>query len=531
MLMKNAAGREIPDYIEGYGQVDPYKGAYVKLSRKEERIGAKAVRSVHRGEKKLVTSVDEMLDKLDLHDGMTVSFHHHLRNGDYVTNLVMLALAKRGIKEIHLAPSGLFSCHDPIAPLIEDGTISQISLSTIGPGAIARAISEGKLKKPAVFRSHGGRPYAIETGRLHIDVAFIAAPSCDAYGNMNGCNGSSACGCLSFSYADACYADCVVAITDHLVPYPCCPAEIPETFVDYVLTVDQIGDPAGIASGAMQVTKDEKKLAVAQRCVDFLNQAGCIRQDMSFQTGVGGISLAVASKLRERMIEKGIQGSFGAGGITGYYIEMLEQGILRALWDVQCFDTTAIANISKDPRHMVMSAAQYASPASKSCVVDHLDVMILGALEVDTDFHLNVITGSNGVILSAAGGNPDTAAGSKVSVVVSSLMKKGYTCLIKKAVTTVTTPGETVDAVVTDYGIAINPRRTDLIEKIAGTNLPIVSINDLQKKGEELGDANRQPHLTSKIVAVVEYRDGTVLDVVHQVMPDETNHMMLKGEM
>ncbi|MBQ1383964.1 MAG: citrate lyase subunit alpha, partial [Firmicutes bacterium] len=160
----------------------------------------------------------------------------------------------------------------------------------------------------------------------------------------------------------------------------------------------------------------------------------------------------------------------------------------------------------------------YGSPENKGCVANSLDAMILGAFEVDTDYNINVITGSNGIIMSAAGGNPDTAAGAGISIVASMLMKKGPTCFIKKAVTTVTTPGETVDAVVTDYGIAINPLRTDLLEALKDSGLPLVTIEELQKKGEELGDVYTAPNLGDKIVGVVEYRDGTVIDVVRQVL-------------
>jgi len=516
--MINAAGRDIPEYIEGYGKTVPYQGAFAMSGRPTAIVQASRPKSAVRGESKLCASIDEVLDKLDLHDGMTFSFHHHLRNGDYVTNMVMLAIAKRGIKDIHLAATGLFACHDPLVPLIEDGTITRISLSTIGQGGIAKAISAGKLKTPCVFYSHGGRACAVENGRLHVDVAFIAAPTADPQGNMNGCTGKSACGCLSYNHADAEHADRVVAITDNLVPYPCCPAEVTENFVDYVVAVDSIGDPAGIVSGATQITTNPDRLAVADLCAELLDKAGYIKDGMNFQTGAGGISLAVAAKIRDRFLAKGIRGGFGSGGITSYFVDMLHEGLLRALWDVQCFDQPSIDSVANDPAHMVMSGSHYGSPENKGCVANSLDAMILGAFEVDTDYNINVITGSNGIIMSAAGGNPDTAAGAGISIVASMLMKKGPTCFIKKAVTTVTTPGETVDAVVTDYGIAINPLRTDLLEALKDSGLPLVTIEELQKKGEELGDVYTAPNLGDKIVGVVEYRDGTVIDVVRQVL-------------
>ena len=38
---------------------------------------------------------------LGIKDGMTLSFHHHLRNGDYVQNMVSEEIFKRNIKNIH----------------------------------------------------------------------------------------------------------------------------------------------------------------------------------------------------------------------------------------------------------------------------------------------------------------------------------------------------------------------------------------------------------------------------------------------
>ena len=41
---------------------------------------------------------------------------------------------------------------------------------------MGEVVSAGKLKTPAIIRSHGGRPRAIEAGEVHIDIAFVAAP-------------------------------------------------------------------------------------------------------------------------------------------------------------------------------------------------------------------------------------------------------------------------------------------------------------------------------------------------------------------
>ncbi len=142
--------------------------------------------------------------------------------------------------------------------------------------------------------------------------------------------------------------------------------------------------------------------------------------------------------------------------------------------------------------------------------------MILGATEIDTDFNVNVTTGSNGMIMGGSGGHSDTAAGSKLAIVVTQLIKGRLPIVVDK-VTTVTTPGETVDVLVTERGIAVNPKRQDLIEKLKDTNLPIVTIEQLKEIAESMTGVPKKIEFDDQIVAVVEYRDGTVIDIVRKV--------------
>lgn len=510
--MKNAVGRELPSYIEGYGPVRPFAGAHAPVGRQERAARPAGGR---RSGGKLLPSIEEAIKRTGLRDGMTVSFHHHLRNGDRVTVLVMEAIARLGLKDIRVAASGLFACHDPLAELIDRGVITGMTFSTISRGKVAQAISGGRLKQPAVLMTHGGRARSIAAGELHIDVAFIAAPSCDEEGNASGRTGPSACGMLSYACADARYADQVVVVTDTLEPYPLHPAQICQTDVDWVVRVDAIGDPGGIAYGPTRVSADPESLAVARSAAELLRAAGYIKPGMSLQTGAGGISLAVAGEVGRIMEAEGVTGSFALGGITAPLVDMLHRGLFRALLDTQCFDAAAIRSVAEDGDHVVISAEQYADPAAKSCAVERLDIMILGATELDLDFNLNVITGSDGAIMSAAGGNSDCAAGAKVAVVVSKLVKGGY-CLARDRVTTVTTPGETVDVLVTDFGIAVNPRRGDLLEMLRWAGIETVDIARLKELGEERADRKARPRLGDRIVGVVEYRDGSVIDVVRQ---------------
>ena len=511
--IRNSLGREIPTEAEAYGKTRPYGGAFA-ASGIHQTVRANR-RAAVRGQSKLLPSLAEAIRASGLKDGMTVSFHHHLRNGDKVVCQVMQAIADAGIRDIHLAASGLFKCHEPLVALMEQGVITKITTSTFNPGPVPKAVTAGKLQKPAVLQTHGGRPRAVAEGDLHIDVAFIASPSCDPMGNLNGTEGPSACGFLSYAYADAQYADCVVAVTDNLVDYPCMPIEISQEQVDFVVRVDSIGDPSGIVSGTTEITKDPVRLGIAADTARLIDASGYLKPGMSFQTGAGTTSLAVAAEVGRMMHERGIVGSFASGGIHAYLVQMLEEGLFRALIDVQCFDLEAVRSAREDRRHLGMSAAMYGDIHSRGCMVNDLDVVILGATEIDLDYNVNVITGSDGTIMGASGGHSDTAAGAKLTIVVSNLMKKTR-CLVKRAVTTVTTPGETVDALVTEYGIAVNPRRTDLLEKLAGSGLPLVTMEQLLEKGYELGAVDDHPDLSGRIVALVEYRDGTIIDTVRQ---------------
>ena len=511
--MVNKVGRALPESIEHYGKVVPFEGAFA-VSKDGVKTGGR-LKSSKPQDKKVVPGIRQAIEKAGLKSGMTISFHHHLRNGDKVVNMVMSEIAAMGIKDIRLAASGLFECHSPLVELIESGVITQVITNTFNPGPVAKAITAGKLQKPAILMTHGGRPRAILSGNLKIDVAFIAAPTCDELGNMNGVQGPSACGYLSYAYADAEYAGTVIAVTDNLVTYPACPIEITQDNVDMVVVVDSIGNPEGIVSRTTQVKSDPVSLQIAGSAAKLMDAAGYIKQDMSFQTGASGASLAVAAQVRDIMKERGIQGSFALGGIHAYFVQMLEEGLFRILMDVQCFDLDAVASAAKNNNHMAMSASLYANPHNRSCMAHQLDTMILGATEIDLDFNVNVVTGSNGVIMGASGGHSDTAAGAKLTIIVANLTRKNI-CVVREKVTTVVTPGETVDAFVTEHGIAINPLRKDLLEAATKAGLPVVEIAALKQKGEEIAGPQTTPEYTDKIIGVVEYRDGTVIDIVRQ---------------
>ncbi|MEM2715588.1 MAG: citrate lyase subunit alpha, partial [Candidatus Thermoplasmatota archaeon] len=355
--MKNAIGRELPEEINGRKLI-PYNGAF--SFKPDKRQYAKPLKCVFPDEKKLLPSIKEAIKKVGLEDGMTISFHHHLRNGDAIVNLVVDEIAKMGIKDIKLAPTALFPVHEKLIEHIKNGVITSIEGSLNGP--LGEYVSRNGLDEPVILRSHGGRARAIKSGELHIDVAFLAASTADEYGNCNGMLGKSAFGAMGFAYADAMFADNVVVITDNLQPYPVTPISIPQIYVDYVVQIDSIGDPSGIQTGTMQITRSPARLTIAKNVVKFLAKAGILKNGFSFQAGAGGISLAVTKFLHEYMKEKGIVGDFVMGGITGFVVDMLMDGTIRKILDAQSFDLKAVESISKNPAHVEVSHIMFGDP-------------------------------------------------------------------------------------------------------------------------------------------------------------------------
>lgn len=184
------------------------------------------------------------------------------------------------------------------------------------------------------------------------------------------------------------------------------------------------------------------------------------------------------------------------------------------IYDVQCFDLDAVRSYERNIRHEAMSASRYASPIDPDPVVSRLDVVILGAAEVDRNFNVNVATGGNGSIIGGPGGHPDTAAGAKLTIVTTRLTAGGHPKLVENVLCRVT-PGEDVDVVVTEGGVAVNPRRDDLLERFRRSGVPITSIDDLRRLAA-LDSSFRKLEATGHVVALVEHRSGTWREAIHK---------------
>lgn len=517
--MKNAVGREIPEEILKITGKEVFQGNNYKDGTEFHKQGPITKVVMNHDTSKLVGSIHEALVKCGAHDGMTLGFHHHFRDGDLVVNMVMEEVHKMGIKDVTICASSLGKAHDALVPMIEDGTITNIQSSGVR-GKIGQAISEGKLKGLAIMRSHGGRVRAIQTGETTIDISFIGAPTCDDYGNCKGVGGKSDCGVLSYSFVDGNHANKVVAVTDCLVPFPNYPADINCTKVDYVCVVDQIGIPEKIATGAAKPTTDVRKLMMADYCTQVVVNTPYFKDGFSYQTGVGGASIASAASLGKIMKERGIHMGFAVGGMSKGMCDLLDEGLVGCLLDTQDFDTAAVESVRR-PNHHRISAGAYANPFNKGAFVNKLDYVILAALEVDTHFNCNVVVGSDGVITGAQGGHPDAAQGAKCTIVISPLLQ-GRIPAVCTDVTTVTTPGESVDVVVTDYGVAVNPARPDLLKALQAADcVPLKTIEELRDMAYKIAGEPQPVQFADRIVGIIEARDGTVMDVVRQIKPFE----------
>jgi citrate lyase subunit alpha/citrate CoA-transferase len=472
---------------------------------------------VQKRRRKILPSLEEAIRRTGLRDGMTISFHHGYREGDRVINFVVQALADLGFKDLTLASSSLMSCNTPLIEPIRAGVIRRIYTSGMR-GRLAEAISNGLMAEPIHVHSHGGRVHLVQKGEIAIDVAFLGVSACDEFGNANGVTGRSRCGSLGYAMVDARFARQVVMLTEEIVPFPNLPASIRQDQVDYVVQVEQVGDPSKISTGAARVTSDPRELLIARLAADVVEHGGFFEEGFSLQTGSGASSTAVTRFLEQRMRRKGITASFALGGVTGSIVDLHRKGLIGRIIDTQSFDADAAESLRTSPGHFEVSTNGYANPGSKAAYVDRMDVVILSALEVDTDFNVNVLTGSDGVMRGASGGHCDVAAAANLSVVVAPLIRSRIPTVVKR-VTTIVTPGECIGVLVTDHGIAVNPARPEVAGRLRHAGLPVMDMQDLYARALEISGRPRPIEFLDRPVGIVRYRDGTVLDVVRQVKP------------
>lgn len=512
-MVENAVGRLVPTEVNGKESI-PFKGVgqYKPTGRKFAPKISTCADYPLEGNKE-VANLKEALIKAGLRDGMTISTHHHFRNGDLVSVEIFKIAQELGVKDLVWFPSAAFPCQEELIAMLDDGTIHHIEGSLNGPlGAYA---SQGKMKGTGVLRSHGGRYQAIQDGEVEVDIAVIAAPTADSFGNANGVNGPSACGLLGFALADSEYADKVIVVTDNLVPFPCVPWQIQGNHVDYVVKVDQVGIPERIVSGTTKITKSPDRLHIAELTASFCDEAGLIKDGFSFQAGAGGTSLSIGNYFGDIMRKKNIKARFARGGSNKYMVDMHEEGLIEYILDGQTFDLDGVRSMGENRCHVNTSPFTSYNFHGKGNFAGIIDIVILGATEVDVNFNANVVTHSDGNLLHGIGGWQNCLFGKNVILPVP--LFRNRIPVICDEVTTICGPGELIDIIVTERGIAINPGRTDLIDKMKNSKLPIKSIQQLKEEAERICGVPDKPKFSEDIISVVKWVDGTVIDVVRKL--------------
>jgi citrate lyase subunit alpha/citrate CoA-transferase len=513
-IVINAVKREVPRVVNGLKTI-PYKG--VNMYKPEGFKHAPRISTCAdfpMDGNKQVPNLKDALLKSGLKKGMTISTHHHFRNGDLIANEVFKIASDLGVKDLIWFSSASFECHSELIKYLDDGTIHHIEGSL--NGALGHYVSQGKMKGLGVLRSHGGRYQAIQDGEVQIDIAVIAAPTADSFGNANGVSGSSACGLLGFALADSQYANKVIVVTDNLIPFPCLPWQIQGNYVDFVVEVDKIGIPEKILSGTTEITKSPDRLFLAKLTAQFCDQVGIIKNGFSFQAGAGGTSLAVGYYFAKIMKRKGVKARFARGGSNKYLVDMLNKGLVDFILDGQTFDLDGVDSMRENPNHVDTSPFTSYNFHGKGNFAQLVDVVVLGATEVDVNFNGNVATHSDGLLLHGLGGWQNCLF-SKCTILPIPLFRDRIP-VIKDRVTTICGPGELIDVIITERGIAINPLRKDLLDRVKGSGLPIKTIYELKEEAERICGVPQKPEFQDETVAVIKWVDGTIIDCVKKVL-------------
>ena len=513
-MLTNAAGRLVPAKINGRETV-PFEG--VGAHRPGGRKAGAPIRSASdypsSGDKR-VASLREALERCGLRDGMTIGTHHHFRDGDLVANALFDVAAEMGCRDLRWFPSASFPCHAHLIQHLDSGVIHHIEGSMNGP--LGDYCSHGRMRGMGVLRSHGGRWQALQDGEVHLDLAVIAAPTADFFGNATGDRGPSACGLLGFALADSIYADRVIVVTDNLVPFPCLPWQIHGNDVDFVVEVAKVGRPEKIVSGTTQVTKSPDRLLIAEYCARFVRDAGILRDGFSFQAGAGGTALSFGIFLEQMMKEAGVTAGFVRGGSNQYLVGMLEQGLTPVILDGQTFDLEGVRSMRENHGHQNTSPFTSYNHHGKGNFASMVDVVILGATEVDVEFSANVVTHTDGRLLHGIGGWQNCLF-SKCTILAVPSFRNRIPVVLDR-VTTLCGPGELIDVIATERGLCINPRRADLIDAVRGSDVPLLDIHDLRREVERIcGGAPQRARTRDQVVAAIQWVDGTTIDCVRAV--------------
>ncbi len=532
-LVPNTLGRLVPREVNGFSH-EPYAGAWQPLP--EAAVRPSPARAPARGRSKVVDSLDAVIEAC-LPDGGWLSMPHYYRNDPTALRLVLESLERVGRRGVKLLVAAFFDAHaELLLPAIERGVIGGFEGNAYG--RTAAALRDGRmLPWVGLGRTHGGRARCHNRGERPVDLAIGPVPVCDAWGNASGILGreGARCGPIGLFEPDACNARHVALLTERVHPGVLAPASIDMRMVDFVVPVDHVGDNRGIGTGTTSLDRvqgDPLRQRIADKVMAAMLASGVIRDGFNFQIG-SGAGLLVLAQLVPLMRQRGIRAGFTTGGTMAFHVDLLEQGLLDLYVDGQLFqpDPRIFASLRSDPRHVELGPSWYYDPSSRQPAVDLMDVVVLGASELDLDFNVNTVTGYDGRLRTGIGGGPDAAAGSDLTLFAMPLARvnragRSAPC-IRERVHTVVTPGEVVSAVITEEAVAINPAaKGEAVERLregaSAAGLQVVTIEQLvelaARRAHELGPLMDGPRSSDEVVFCVEWRDGRLIDCVRRTV-------------
>jgi len=511
-------------------EYEPFTKAFNDRVYTDRMVGQRITPRIPRRKNKVVT-LNAVMDVIN--DGDWISYPHYYRFGDKGLQMTVAKLRETGKRDIKIYGNAFFDHVDPwLIEAVRDGIITGFH------GNPYRKLGESVVKGEllpwvSVGFSHGNRVRKMQTGEVNVKVAFGPVPIADIYGNANGLMGKPEhlCGPVGLFNADAACAEYVCLLAGSVSDIVVMPTPLSMEQVDFVVKVDDPGLNEGIGSGTLDVEKARSNpfnAQVADNITRVIKASGVVKDDFAFQVG-SGAGLLILENIRSMLKEAGIKANFSIGGVTSLHVDMLEEGTLRHLMHGQLFEPSPrmFESMLTNPYHHEITTAYYASVANKESAVNMLDLAVLSTLEVDTDFNLNTVC-AGGRIIGGIGGGQDVAAGADLTIIFMPLATgkngKGFPKVVDKVYTR-TTPGEVIDVVVTEEFAAVNPAGTStykdaVLERGGDFGVKLVSIEELHEKSvakaNEFGTIPPVAETTDEVVHVIEWRDGTLLDVIRK---------------
>ena len=238
------------------------------------------------------------------------------------------------------------------------GIMNAYEIVTASPRMFGCAISGGDFRKSMhVQIQRDGVEMMVARGQMLLAARAAGVQCFDTmYPNIDDMEGFKAEVIqnhkMGFANHDAHFADHTVIITDTLVPFPNLPSSISCIDVDAVCVVDAIGDPKKIATKEARMTDNPRELMMAENVANVIAATPYFKDGFSFQTGVGGPSLAVNRFLAEHMKKAGIKMSFALGGTSSAICALQDKGLVDYILDTQDFDQGAAGSpVLQPPPH------------------------------------------------------------------------------------------------------------------------------------------------------------------------------------